>query len=213
MLTRSSRSSMGWHVHLGQQWMLHALANSFPLASTKCFQERPGGGAGGETGHRVAQVDVLRLPRALGPDLQGVPKTTGPRNLPPTLNEEPDTEQQTRPVYCWGQSSSAQGPPAEEQALEGYWQLGVGQGGRGPARDQRPTLNTEWQQRTAGDSGACGGLDWRTETKQPDHQLAFHGLHLNSLLISGHRHYLCRRRLVVENLPTNPGDERPGFNP
>lgn len=97
---------MGWDVHLGQQWMLRALANSFPLASTECFQERPGGGAGGETGHRAAQVDVLRLPRALGPDLQGVPKTTGPRNLSLTLNEEPDTEQQTRPVYCWGQNSS-----------------------------------------------------------------------------------------------------------
>lgn len=46
MLTHSSRSSMGWHVHLGQRWLLHALANSFPPASTECFQERPGGGAG-----------------------------------------------------------------------------------------------------------------------------------------------------------------------
>ena len=102
---------------------------------------------------------------------------------------------------------------------EGAFELGlemehrVGQGGRGPARDQSPTLNTKWQQRAAVDSETCGGPDWRTETKQPDHQLHFHGLHLNSLPISGHRHYLCRRCLVVENPPTNAGDERPRFNP
>lgn len=71
-----------------------------------------------------------------------------------------------------------------------------------------------WQQRTAVNNEACGALEWRTETKQPDCQLDFHGLHLNSLLISGHRYYSRRWwRLVVENPPTNAGDERPGFNP
>ena len=68
--------------------MLHALANSFPPASTRCFQERPGGGAGGATAPRAAQVDVLRMPHALSPDLQGLPKTMRPWNLPPTLNRQ-----------------------------------------------------------------------------------------------------------------------------
>lgn len=148
MLTRSSRSSMGWHVRLRTAMDVTCSCKLFPTSLHQVLPGKAWGWGRGETAHQAAQVDVLRMPCALGPDLQGL--------------------------------------PGDHEAVEHLPSTGRGR----PPRDQSPTLNTVAAAYCC-ECLACG--TWNGEqTKQPDCQLNFHGLHLNSLLISGHRYYLRR---------------------
>ena len=134
---------------------------------------RKGLGVGQEkAAHRAAPIEALR-PRALSPDLQGLPETMPPASHP-RRGAWRQTTNKARLLPGAGQQHT-RGPPAVGQALKGYRQLRAGQDGRGePSRNQSPTLSTKWLQRTAVDNKAWGGRDWRTETKQPDCQLDFH---------------------------------------